>query len=300
MAITIVQARTPRYVKTSGFDPRTSVLELPIEAHQDPQTLIWSSTRSFIGTRQMVVNLAGLIGGIKSITPYKDWEAFYELRAVFQGINPSAPSNPDNDVVTVWRLQPARISKPMWQIPAVRNAMLKQFTTAPVRNRFRTDFEALVRGDVTSQNPTPTNDQVGTWKLSFDEIMKRYKVTDPAMIKVFDGLLGSYGLGSESFPVASVMLSRVDVAPANASVNAAGVDFDNFGGLLTTAALLRIEKDITPLIQAKIRASARLMAGYWLKEMPSFSQEDANRVRVEANYTFADDYDPFIYGAPVT
>ena len=95
------------------------------------------------------------------------------------------------------------------------------------------------------------------------------------------------------------MLSRVDVAPANASVDRAGVDFDNFGGLYTTGAVLRIENDMIRLIRSKITKSPRLMAGYWIKEMPSFNQEDANRVRVETNYTFADDFDPFIYGAPI-
>lgn len=296
---TIVQAITARVVKTSGFDPSTQVAELPIEAHQDPQSLIWSSTRSFVGTRQNIVNLAGALGGIKSITAYRDWEAFYELRVVFQGLDPANPPNPDSQIVTVWRLQPARITKPLWMIPRVRDAMLRLFAAAPTRNRFRTDFEALVRGDATSNTETPV-DPTSSWKLSFTEIMRRYKIANADDRKIFESLLGSYGLGTDSFPVASVMLSRIDVAPSNASVGAAGVDFDNFGKLLTTGALLRIERDIIPLIQTKIRTSDRLMAGYWLKEMPTFSQEDANRVRVEANYTFADDYDPFIYGAPIT
>lgn len=296
---TIVQARAAKLVKTSGFDPTTQVVELPIEAHQDPQSLIWSSTRSFVGTRQNIVDLAGAIGGIKSINAYKDWEAFYELRVVYQGLDPSNPPNPDSQIVTVWRLQPARITKPLWMIPRVRDKMLALFSDAPTRNKFRTDFEALVRGDAISNTLTPV-DQTSSWKLSFAEVLRRYKVTNPDDKKVFEQLLGSYGLGTDSFPVASVMLSRVDTAPSNASVRAAGVDFDNFGALLTTGALLRIEKDIIPLIKSKILSSSRLMAGYWLKEMPAFSQEDANRVRVEANYTFADDYDPFIYGAPIT
>ena len=295
----IVQALTPRIVKTSKFDPRSQVVELPIEAHQDPQSLIWSSTRSFVGTRQQIVNLAGALGGIKSITSYKDWEAFYELRVVYQGLDPSNPPNPDAQIVTVWKLQPARITKPLWLIPTVRTAMLRLFADAPTRNMFRTDFEGLVRGDATSTTLTPV-DPTSSWKLSFTEVMRRYKITVSSDIAIFTSLLGSYGLGSDSFPVAGVMLSRVDVAPANASVKAAGVDFDNFGGLLTTNALLRIEYDLIPLIRSKIQASTRLMAGYWFKEMPSFSQEDANRVRVETNYTFADDYDPFIYGEPIT
>lgn len=306
---TIVQARAAKLVKTSGFDPTTQVVELPIEAHQDPQSLIWSSTRSFVGTRQNIVDLAGAIGGIKSINAYKDWEAFYELRAVYQGLDPANPPNPDSQIVTVWRLQPARITKPLWMIPRVRDKMLALFVDAPTRNRFRTDFEALVRGDSISSTVTPfdgtgkataAESGGGNWKLSFTQLLLRYNVTVPADRKVFESLLGSYGLGTDSFPVPSVMLSRVDVAPSNASVGAAGVDFDNFGALLTTNALLRIEKDIIPLIKSKILSSKRLMGGYWLKEMPSFSQEDANRVRVEANYTFSDDFDPFIYGAPIT
>ena len=306
---TIVQAITARVVKTQGFDPSTKVVELPIEAHQDPQSLIWSSTRSFVGTRQNIVDLAGALGGIKSITAYKDWEAFYELRVVYQGLDPANPPNPDSQIVTVWRLQPARITKPLWMIPLVRDLMLRLFADAPIRNKFRTDFEALVRGDALSNTATPFDGAGkaiadgsggGSWKLSFTQIMSRYLVTAPADVAIFKALLGSYGLGTEGFQVPSVMLSRVDVAPSNASVGAAGVDFDNFGGLLTTGALLRFEKDIIPLIKSKILSSKRLMAGYWLKEMPSFSQEDANRVRVEANYTFSDDYDPFIYGAPVT
>lgn len=296
---TIVQARAARLVKTSGFDPSIQVAELPMEAHQDPQSLIWSSTRSFVGTRDNIVSLAGAIGGIKSITPYKDWEAFYEMRVAYQGLDPVNPPSPDSQIVTVWRLQPARITKPLWMIPRVRDAMLRLFADAPTRNKFRTDFEALVRGDAFSNTLTPV-EPTSSWTLSFTEIMRRYEVAAAKDKQTFESLLGSYGLGTDSFPVASVMLSRVDVAPENASVGAAGVDFDNFGGLLTTNALLRIESDITRLIKSKILSSARLMAGYWLKEMPSFSQEDANRVRVEANYTFADDFDPFIYGAPIT
>jgi len=295
---TIVQSQPPSYVKTSKFDPRSMVLELPIEAHQDPQSLIWAATRSFLGKRAVVWNLATALGGIKSITPYKDSDAFYILRAIYQGLDPANPPSPDSQIVTVWKLQPARLTKPLWMIPRVRNTMIAIFKDAQTRNRFRTDFEALVRGDTTSNNPTPV-DSTSSWKLSFTELMRRYKVTAAADTKTFELLLGSYGLGSDSFPVAGVMLSRVDVCPSNASVTAAGVDFDNFGGLYTTGALLRIESDLIPLIRSKIRASDRLMAGFWIKEMPSFNQEDANRVRVETNYTFADEFDAFIYGAPI-
>ena len=295
---TIVSAQTPTYVRTSKFDPRSMVLELPIEAQQDPQSLIWSSTRSFIGKRSVLVNFAAVLGGIKSMLPYEDWDAFHVLRAVFQGLDPANPPDPDSQIVTLWRLQPARLTKTLWLIPRVRDTMLSIFKDAQTRNRFRTDFEALVRGDTTSNTLTPV-EPTSSWKLSFTEIMRRYQVAVAKDKQTFESLLGSYGLGSDSFPVPGVMLSRVDVAPANASVDRAGVDFDNFGGLYTTGAVLRIENDMIRLIRSKITKSPRLMAGYWIKEMPSFNQEDANRVRVETNYTFADDFDPFIYGAPI-
>lgn len=297
-APTIIQSRSARILKTSAFDPSTQVLELPIERNQDPATLSWNYSRRFVGIPAQIEALAAAIGGIKSIIPYNGSAAYSELRAVFQGSNPTGTPNPDAEIVTIWRLRPARITKPLWQIPLIRDTMLRVLTDAPTRNRFRTDFEALVRGDVTSPNPLP--DGTGAnWKITFSTLMKGYKIPT-ADQKSFEGLLGSFGLGTDSFPVASVMLSRVDVAPSNASVGAAGADFEDFSGLLTTRALLGRETDMIPLIRSKIQNNARLMAGYWFKEMPSFEQEDANKVRVETNYTFSDDYDPFIWGKPIT
>ena len=295
-APTIIQSRSARILKTSAFDAATQVLELPIERNQDPATLSWSYTRRFIGIPSQIEALAAAIGGIKAIIPHNGSSAYSELRAVFQGANTTGTGNPDDEIVTIWRLRPARITKPLWQIPRVRDTMLRLLKDAPTRNRFRTDFEALIRGDVTSPNPLP--DGTGAnWKITFSALMKGYKIP-AADQKVFEGLLGSYGLGSDSFPVASVMLSRVDVAPTNASVGAAGADFEDFSSLLTTRTLLARELDMIPLIRTKIQGNPRLMAGYWFKEMPSFEQEDANKVRVETNYTFSDDFDPFIWGLP--
>lgn len=299
MPISIVQGETAKVLKSGSFDPATAVVELPIQVYDDPSTGSPTTTRTYVGILQTVVNLYGIIGGIKSIVSHKGSHTFYELRAVFQGVNPSSGRNPDAEIKTIWRLQPARITKGLWLIPRVRARMLTLFQSPGVRNRFRTDFDALVRGDYSIQSFTPLNPTGTTYKLTIDAIFAEYKVTAVADWDLFLGLLGSYGLGSESWPVTALMLSRVDIAPSDASVSAAGVDLEDFNGLLTTAAVLSREKDMIPLIKTRIQASSRIMGGYWLKEMPAFIQDDVVKVRVETNYTFADDYDPFIFGKPI-
>lgn len=299
MPISIVQGETAKVLKSGSFDPATSVVELPIQVYDDPSTGSPTTTRTYVGILQTVVNLYGSIGGIKSIVSHKGSHTFYELRAVFQGVNPSIGRNPDAEIKTVWKLQPARLTKSLWLIPKIKERMLSLFPLPGVRNRFRTDFEALIRGEYSVQSFTPLHPTGTTYQLTIDAIFAEYKVTATADLDLFMGLLGSYGLGTESWPVTAMMLSRVDIAPSDASVGAAGVDFANFGGLLTTPALLGIESDMIPLIKSRITSSLRLMKGYWLKELPSFSQEDLVKVRVETNYTFADDYDPWIFGKPV-
>lgn len=112
---------------------------------------------------------------------------------------------------------------------------------------------------------------------------------------IFWRLLKSRGLGTASFYVPSVVLTKIQTSPPTAT--AAPPVFDNYGLLFTTPRLLRDEPTITPLIQAAIRASSDMMAGYWFKEMPSVQPQDILRSVVRTTWTFADSFDPFpFYG----
>jgi hypothetical protein len=297
---TIVQGRSVRVFASDGFDPTTQIIELPFEANQDPVTLSWVSSRRFVGLRDTIVAFAIATTGIGSIYPHKDSDVYYELRKTYQGVDPVNPRTPDQEIVTHWRLQPSRMTKPLWHAPAVNRAMLRIFNDDPgIRNRFRTDFESLVRGDYESKTVTPLSPKGATWKLSIDEVLRQYNIKDAKDVTLFKQLLGSYGLGSEAIPIPEMVLTRIDTCPSNASSTKAGPNFDFFSGIISTQALLRIEASMVKLIKSQISGSSRIKAGYWFVEAPSFETIDANRVRVERHYTFTDAFDPFIYGDPV-
>ena len=123
-------------------------------------------------------------------------------------------------------------------------------------------------------------------------------LTDAKAVLEMAGQLEARSKGITSYPVAAVVLRKTRIAPPEAP-NAAP-DFDGFGRMITTAALLRVEKTIPPIIRSGILAVAGMKAGYWFKEMPGLALRDATRVDVETHFTFSDEYDEYVFGPTLT
>lgn len=307
MAIRIKQGIPMTLVATSDFDPSTDVIEMPWEAAQDPQSLFWASTRTFEGLKATLIKLSPQIGGIQSIR-HKEGD-FYTLTAQYSALtssgNPS-PSQLNAQIQTVWSLDPARLTKDLWNKPSVV-AALKKIGDTGWQAWMRNAIETIARGEFqvpalpkkqTDEPPKLSDKTVGDIAVTLKSAIRLVELTDTKAIAELTGQLDSRSKGVTSYPVASVVLRKTRIAPPNAPD--AAPDFDGFGRVITTDGLLRVETTIPPIIRAGIQRVSAVKAGYWFKEMPGLQQRDATRVDVETHFTFTDDFDEYVYGKALT
>lgn len=298
MAITIRPIPSFVEVVQSGLDLDTTVAELPTESAQDPQTLFWASTRTFAGQRSTLVALAALLGGVKTIR-HKDGP-WYELVAQFSGLTAADGTQPsaNSQLQTVWTLEPSRLVKDLWLMPSAA-AVLAKITDPAKRAWFRAAIETLARGEseVPAVPTTPPKKGAPAIQVSLASACVLADIKKAEDIAEMSGQLASRARGTTSYPVPSVVLTKTRIAPPDATL--VYPDFANYGRIHTTAALLRKEPSIIPAIRATINGDAAMKAGYWLKEMPGLGQRDAFRVEVQTHWTFADEFDPYIYGPAI-
>jgi hypothetical protein len=304
-AITILQGEPTTLVVQAGFDPATMVVEQPREAAMDPQSRFWNFTRTFHGLWDTLAALSPTLGGIQSIRHTGgDW---YALTAQFSGLaKSSSPAELNAQIQTVWSLDPARLTKDLWHKPSVA-AVLERIPSPVQRAWLRTAIETLARGEMRMPAFPPAESakppKVGSKSdedinITSDEAFKRAGIANPRDLAELEGQLLSRSKGVSAYPVSSVVLRKTRIAPPAAPD--AAPDFAGFGRIFTTAALLRLEPSITPIIRTGILAVTAMKTGYWLKEMPGLAQRDATRVDVETHWTFTDDFDDYVYGPAIT
>ncbi len=307
-AITIIPSAPMKLVAVPGYNPDTTAVEWPRERAQDPATGFWTTTRRLEGTEKALIALADKLIGVKRIS-HREGD-FFTLTVEVQGslsATGAAPS-PNSLITTQWSLEPTRLQKPLWLYHPVKLALEDSITDPETRSRFRADFEALVSGSVVfNKVPAATGTgeakSVANYPLTLGNLFKVYGVpatkdrSGASPQDVFRALLSSRGKGTDSFVVASVVLSKVDTAPPDATN--APPDFLNVNFLYSTNALLRTQPKMTPIIRAAILRDQDMRAGFWFKEMPSMQTLDSTHVQVRTMWNFTDLYDEFVFADKV-
>ena len=278
---------------SSGIREIAPVLESSVEKGQ-------STTRRWRGLYSELLAAAASIGGTSQRMEQED-DVWWVLHATFAGWpdsaeNPTYPT-PDSQVVTLWGLQTSRLAKSIWDFPAVKRQMDRLAQAGTDGNlegiaRFRSDLMALARGESytvnaseTAQHGKAANTQ--TVKLTLSGILEALGgIVDAAVIR---RLFRSLARGVESYALDHYVLRKRAVCPNGANVAPAFADTNR---AFRTATLLATET-IPDLIRRN------LPTGYWFKGAPLTEQTDANRYEVVQEWTFADEYDDFLYGDPL-
>ncbi len=280
---------------SSGYREIAPVLEDSVD--RGKQTV-----RRYRGLYSELLAAAVGIGGINQRLEQED-DVWWVLNATFAGWpdsagdSPTYPS-PDSQIVHLWSLQGSKLAKSIWELPQVKTEMERlRDLRGPYSNmtgmaNLRSDLTALARGDV-YKITAPEDAEHGatgaprtTW-LTWEGVLSGIQGT--LDVGVITELFSSLCSGVENYTVDAFVLRRRSVAPNGA--NLAPV-FDNTNRAHRTTSILGY--DAIPTI---IRS--RLPDGYWMKGAPVVDQTDASRFEVVQDWTWAEDYDRFVYGQPL-
>lgn len=260
------------------------------------------TTRRFRGLYSDLLALAPTIGGNNQKLEQED-DAWWLLSATFAGWpdspgeSPTYPS-PDSQIVTLWSLQGSRLAKSIWDLPKVKRQMeILRDLRGPYTNmtgvaNLRSDLTALARGEVYKIS-APEDAEHGktaapktTW-LTWDGVLSGIRGT--LDVEVITKLLASLSSGVEQYPVDAFVLRMRSVAPNGA--NLAPVFVNTNRAHVTTSIL---DYSTIPTL-----VRSRLPDGYWMKGAPVVDQTDASRFEVVQDWTWAEDFDRFVYGDPL-
>lgn len=215
------------------------------------------------------------------------------LEVTFAGLfleEGSAP-DPDAQVVSVYEIDYARIERSLWLRPDVQ-AELQKITVGADRGQFRAWVDGLAKGEFVyrvSSDGRPTSAVVSISDV--EQAVARYGM-DATLVS---NLLLSLAAGEDTWTFELPVLKCQTVAPPNATLRAS---LGGLNRLIGTDALLARFPDMPAMYQESI--STDLGAGFWRINAPRLKTMDATRVQLEQTFDFATDYNPFIYGTPLT
>jgi hypothetical protein len=267
----------------------SDVVELAPILDRDDQGR-WTTTRRWRGLLEDLQTLADSLGGRTRISQEDAVWHLMELTVAGLLSGGSAPA-PDTQIVTVYDLDYARGQRSHW-LRADVQAELAKITDPAGRAQFRADVTAIAKGervvlDITTGRATQRAlvwADLITAALGFG--------IDTTLLT---NLVSSLAAGDEEFVFEVPIVKVQRVAPPGSSIRA------QFGGInryLSTATLLNRYPDLPEIIAENI--SSQLSAGYWQIAAPRIKTQDATRVLIEELYEYADSYNTWSYGAPLT
>ena len=217
------------------------------------------------------------------------------------------PPTPESLVVTVWDLKVTQQRRDLWELPKVR-AELEKIVWRDARAQFLSDLRGLASGEVilthrldasgkpvyeTAADGSVTN-KIADVKLDSESIIKlvvSYFGCNAQILKDFSNELSR---GVDSYLYDTFTLSKKRIGPAEATNLL--TEYALVNTIFRTSSLLSTEPTIPPAIRTPI--SRQLANGYWVRQADELNQLDANRIEVNSQWTFAENYSSFVYGLP--
>jgi hypothetical protein len=266
-------------------DYGVSIIELKPDISFDPR-LGYSIVRQWRGTEYQIDQLATFyeFRGFRVERTANNNGGKCSMRVYF-GSQEGWPA--DQPIIDRWSKRGNDLEKTLWALPHVRKELDKVTNPDDFGQLalFKADVEGFVRGE------THTTDIDG----------KRQPLTIAFILAAADSvgmsrdvikaLIGAFARGEEAFLVSQCVLVRTQIIATNSTIEA---DETNVDKIFTTDGM----KILFPLIPEKIKN--QMKPGYWLKKTPTEEQTGSDRITVEYEWWFADFYDRFIYGDPIT
>lgn len=211
-------------------------------------------------------------------------------------------SSYDTYIKTDWSVPGNSIEKDIWELPSVKTAL----DQIPTHYGSATDLavskgihgiafiRSLVDAFVSGQaNVTLVNEDgvEAESSLSVQVILNECALRgmDSTGKTTIRKLIGSMARGVTKFPVAQWVLRRTQTGPINSSLRGVRT---NVNRMYTTSALQTAESPPSTLLDG-------IPTGYWLKQSPQVGTEN-DRLRVDQEWWWAEDYDRFTLGDPIT
>lgn len=208
----------------------------------------------------------------------------------------------DTYIKTEWAVPGNTIEKEIWELPAVKTAFDQVIThygsaTDPAISQgihalayLRALIDALLSGTPKATLSDDAGNEVEV-TLTVAEILNEcgLKGMDSTGKGTIRKLIGSMARGVTKFPVAQWVLRRTQTGPRSSSLRGLRT---NVNRMYTTSALVTAESVPSNLLDD-------IPTGYWLKQTPQVSTE-GDRLRVDSEWWWAEDYDRFTLGDPIT
>jgi hypothetical protein len=244
-------------------------------------------------------------------TPYR----IEQYRGPIYRLTTSQPGNlsgggiaptPESLVVTVWDLKSTKQRRDLWELPKVRAELLK-IVWRDARAQFLADLRALAAGEVivthrldssgkpiyeTSADGAVTN-KISDVRLDSETIIKYVATAYGCNAQILREFSDELSRGVDSYLYDTFTLIKKRIGPATATNLL--TEFERVNTVFRTTTVLALE----PTIPAAIRTnmSGQLGAGYWVRDSDELNQLDANRIEINSQWTYAESYSTFIYGA---
>jgi hypothetical protein len=275
------------------------VIALPFRWYEDRPGK-WVTEVPYIGLYPNIVGLSNSLGGLKEI--HHENGPFYKLTATFQGFVSDGSStlpDPNAQIITTYELDSSQIEKDIWQLPKYALA-IDSILALPVDTngtslqrvlRFKADVEAMGRGELSTVDLNNPSKQIALTYASLSAVASAIGFPTALM----NELLGLFGRGVNSYPLASHVLRKLQIAPSESNLVPQGYGVNQ---MWSSGTLLAQESSMPFGIGSFI--SAYLSRGYWLKGTPRLSQRNdqrtGSRIEVATEWTFTDYYAKEIFG----
>jgi hypothetical protein len=288
-----------------------------IEPRYDWDRTGWVTVRRWRGLLTDVTGLtkSKIIGAPfkASITPEQyPWfvlECSYKGLIITGGPNqpPQGSTNPQAQVVTLYSLRSGFDTRTLWLLPKVA-AEMRKITDLRARNFTRAMMDALIQGQITFDLPNSTGPQ--NYKNPVTSSTSRVVLDLPSIIafavsyaptlnsKVLNDLFGAFARGVDGYRQEQVTFTMQQIAPPGASVVA---NYKTMQTVFTSAALLRTLNAQAQVPNIYTTAFQQVFGnGGWIGTGVDVAQIDAQRFQIDQGWIYVDDYEPFIYGNPIT
>ncbi len=208
----------------------------------------------------------------------------------------------DSYIKTEWSVPGNTIEKEIWELPSVKTAFDQivtnygSATDAAISNGIhaiayiRSLVEALVGGQSKTTLVNDSGDEVEVI-LTVAEILNEcgLRGMDSTGKSTIRKVIGSMARGVTKFPVSQWVLKRTQTGPLGSSLRGIRT---NVNRMYATAKLVTDESVPSTLLDG-------IPTGYWLKQSPHVATEN-DRLRVDNEWWWAEDYDRFTLGDPIT
>lgn len=274
----------------------------------------FSTALTFRGTRtEMQTKLEALVtAGYSPIRMRNVDGDLWEVRADSVASDSSgtpATTSLDTYIKTEWMVPANAIEKELWELPSVKTAFDQVHTyfesgsytgsgDADIKKSrgyqaiayIRALIEALVGGQTKTTLLSPDGDEIEV-NLRMEDILNEcgLRGMDSTGKGTVRKLIGSLSRGVSKFPVSQWVLQRVQTGPRGSSLRGIRT---NVNRMYATSKLVSDESVPSNLLDG-------IPTGYWMKQAPKVAT-DGDKIRVDSEWWWAEDYDRFTLGDPIT